>query len=374
MEDKSASLCFDPMRGKDTQQSAMFSYVSPERRVPADHPLRPIRKMVDVALNGLSRSFGRMYPDWGRPSIAPEKLLRALLLQLLYSIRSERLLMEQLEYNLLFRWFVGLNMDEPVWVATVFSKNRDRLLSGEIAAKFFAQVLGQARANDLLSDEHFSVDGTLIEAWASQKSFQRKDQDHTPPDDAGNPTVNFHGEKRSNDTHQSTTDPEARLARKSSGHESKLAYCANVLIENRNGLVVDTELVMASGTAERDAAVEMSERIEGDKRVTVGADKGYDTRGFVRDMRERNVTPHVSENTNRPGGSAIDGRTTRHAGYRVSQRKRKRIEEVFGWLKTVGMLRKTRHRGIFKVGWVFSFAAAAYNLVRMRNLAVVPSA
>jgi len=268
-----------------------------------------------------------------------------------------------------------LNVDEPVWVPTVFSKNRDRLLEGDIAAKFFAQVLDQARTGDLLSDEHFSVDGTLIEAWASQKSFQRKDGDPAPPpDDPGNPTVNFHGEKRSNDTHQSTTDPEARLARKSSGHESKLAYCGNVLIENRNGLVVDTALVMASGTAERDAAVDMAERIESEKQVTVGADKGYDTRGFVREMRERNVTPHVSQNTNRSGGSAIDGRTTRHAGYQVSQRKRKRIEEVFGWLKTVGMLRKTRHRGIFKVGWVFTFAAAAYNLVRMRNLAVVPSA
>jgi transposase len=222
------------MRGKDTQQSAMFSYISAERRVPANHPLRPIRAMVDMALKGLSRSFGQMYPDWGRPSIAPEELLRALLLQLLYSIRSERLLMEQQEYNLLFRWFVGLNVDEPVWVATVFSKNRDRLLEGEIAAKFFAQVLDQARANDLLSDEHFSVDGTLIEAWASQKSFQRKeDKQAPPPEDPGNPTVNFHGEKRSNDRHQSTTDPEARLARKGSGHESKLAYCANVLIENR---------------------------------------------------------------------------------------------------------------------------------------------
>jgi transposase len=363
------------MRGKDTQQSAMFSYISPERRVPSDHPLRPIRVMVDAALKGLSRSFGQMYPDWGRPSIAPEKLLRALLLQLLYSIRSERMLMEQLEYNLLFRWFVGLNVDEPVWVATVFSKNRDRLLGGDVAEKFFAQVLDQARARDLLSDEHFSVDGTLIEAWASQKSFRRKDDPPTPPaEDAGNPTVNFHGEMRRNDTHQSTTDPEARLARKGAGHESKLAYCGNVLIENRNGLVVDTELVMASGTAERDAAIEMAERIEGDQRVTVGGDKGYDTRGLVREMRARRVTPHVSENTNRSGGSAIDGRTTRHPGYQVSQRKRKRIEEVFGWLKTVGMLRKTRHRGVFKVGWVFTFAAAAYNLVRMRNLAVVRSA
>jgi transposase len=347
----------------------MFSYLSPDQRVPADHPLRPIRDMVDLALKGLSRSFSRLYPDWGRPSIAPEKLLRALLLQVLYWIRSERMLMEQLEYNLLFRWFVGLNMDEAVWVATVFSKNRDRLLRGEIAEKFFAQVLDLARAGGLLSDEHFSVDGTLIEAWASQKSFQRKDENPpAPPDDPGNPMVNFHGEKRSNDTHQSTTDPQARLARKSSGHESKLAYCANVLIENRNGLVVDTELLMASGTAERAAAVEMAERLEGAKRVTVGADKGYDTRQWVREMRERNVTPHVSENANRPGGSAIDGRTTRHAGYQVSQRKRKRIEEVFGWLKTVGMLRKTRHRGVFKVAWVFSFAAAAYNLVRIRNL------
>src|ERR1700690_1655618 len=324
------------MRGKDTQQGAMFSYVSPEDRVPASHPLRPVRMMVDGALKELSMVFDEIYPEDGRRSIPPEKLLRALLLQLLYSIRSERLLMEQLEYNLLFRWFVGLNVDEPVWVPTVFSKNRDRLLEGDIAAKFFAQVLDQARANDLLSDEHFSVDGTLIEAWASQKSFQRKDGNKAPPpDDPGNPTVNFHGEKRSNDTHQSTTDPEARLARKSSGHESKLSYCGNVLIENRNGLVVDTALVMASGTAERDAAVEMAERIDGEQKVTVGADKGYDTRGFVRAMRERSVTPHVSQNTNRSGGSAIDGRTTRHAGYPVSQRKRKRIEEVFGWLKAV---------------------------------------
>jgi transposase len=364
------------MRGKDTQQSAMFSYVSPEERVPADHPLRPIRKVVDAALKGLSRSFGRMYADWGRPSIAPEKLLRALLLQVLYSIRSERMLMEQLEYNLLFRWFVGLNMDESVWVPTVFSKNRDRLWRSDIAKKFFAQVLEQARHQELLSDEHFSVDGTLIEAWASQKSFQKKDQDQTPPpEDPGNPTVNFHGENRSNDTHESTTDPEARLARKSSGHESKLAYCGNVLIENRNGMVVDTEVVLCSGTAEREAALQMAERIEGDHRVTLGADKGYDTRGFVGEMRDLNVTPHVSQNTNRPGGSALDGRTTRHAGYQVSQRKRKRIEEVFGWLKTVGMLRKTRHGGIFKVGWVFTFAAAAYNLVRMKNLlSAIPSA
>jgi len=353
----------------------MFSYVSAEQRVPPDHPLRPIRTMVDTALRGLSHSFGRIYVDWGRPSIAPEKLLRALLPQVLYTIRSERMLIEQLQYNLLFRWFVGLNMDEPVWVPTVFSKNRDRLLNGDMAEKFFAQVLKQARASDLLSDEHFSVDGTLIEAWASQKSFQRKDQGPTPPpEDPGNPSIDFHGEERRNDTHASITDPEARLARKSGGHESKLAYSGNVLIENRNGLVVDTELVICNGSAERDAALKMAGRVAGDGRVTVGADKGYDTRGFVQEMRFRNVTPHVAQNINRPGGSAIDGRTIRHAGYQVSQRTRKRIEEVFGWLKTVGMLRKTRHCGVFKVGWVFTFAAAAYNLVRMRNLAVVPSA
>jgi transposase len=347
----------------------MYSYLSPEQRVPADHPLRAIRAMTDLALKGLSRKFAAMYAATGRPSIAPEKLLRALLLQVLYTVRSERLLMEQLEYNLLFRWFVGLNMDEAVWVPTVFSKNRDRLLDGDIAEKFFAGVLKQAREADLLSDEHFSVDGTLIEAWASQKSFQKQDSgEKPPPEDPGNPTVDFHGEKRSNATHESTTDPDARLARKSGGHEAKLAYCGNVLIENRNGLVVDTELLQSNGTAERDAAMLMAERIDGVERVTLAADKGYDTKEFVKEMRNMKVTPHVAQNDRRRGGSAIDSRTTRHAGYKVSQQKRKRIEEVFGWLKTVGALRKTRHRGLFKVGWVFTFAAAAYNLVRMRNL------
>jgi transposase len=328
--------------------------------------------MTDEVLQGLSARFDELYSAVGRPSIAPEKLLRALLLQILYTVRSERLLMEQLQYNLLFRWFVGLNMDEPVWVATVFSKNRDRLLEGEIASLFLAGVLAQARSADLLSDEHFSVDGTLIEAWASQKSFQRKGANHPSPDDPGNPTVNFHGETRSNETHASTTDPDARLARKSGGHEAKLAYCGNVLIENRNGLVVEAELLQANGTAERDAALLMAERIEGNQRVTVAADKGYDTQEWVREMRELNVTPHVAQNDKRRGGSAIDGRTTRHAGYKISQVKRKRIEEVFGWLKTVGMLRKTRHRGVHKVGWVFTFTAAAYNLVRMRNLVYTP--
>jgi transposase len=351
----------------------MFSYLSPEERVPETHPLRAIRRMTDEALGGLSAKFDELYSAIGRPSIAPEKLLRALLLQILYTVRSERLLMEQLQYNLLFRWFVGLNMDEAVWVATVFSKNRDRLLEGEIASLFFAGVLAQARGADLLSDEHFSVDGTLIEAWAGQKSFQRKDCSEKPsPDDPGNPTVDFHGEKRSNDTHASTTDADARLARKSGGHEAKLAYCGNVLIENRNGLVVEAELLQANGTAERDAALLMTARIEGSQRVTVAADKGYDTNNFVREMRGMNVTPHVAQNEKRPGGSAIDKRTTRHPGYKVSQIKRKRIEEVFGWLKTVGMLRKTRHRGVHKVGWVFTFAAAAYNLVRMRKLVYTP--
>jgi transposase len=347
----------------------MFSYLSPEDRVPQNHPLRPIRLMVDAALKALSPVFDQMYAAFGRPSIAPEKLLRALLLQMLYSVRSERMLMEQLEYNLLFRWFVGLNMDEAVWVPTVYSKNRERLLEGDVAQKFFAQILEQARGNDLLSSEHFSVDGTLIEAWASQKSFQRKDKsDQPPPDDPGNPTVDFHGEKRSNQTHESTTDPDARLARKSGGHEAKLAYCGNVMIENRNGLVVDTALVQCSGTAERDAAMDMVERVEGTNRITVAADKAYDTRDFVSQLREMNATPHVARNEKRTGGSAIDQRTTRHAGYQISQQRRKRIEEVFGWLKTVAMLRKTRHRGLLRVGWVFTFAAAAYNLVRMRNL------
>jgi transposase len=356
------------MRGPDTQQSSMFSYLSPEERVPAKHPLRPIRLMVDDALQALSPVFSGLYSAYGRPSIPPEKLLRALLLQVLYTVRSERMLMEQLEYNLLFRWFVGLNMDEAVWVPTVFTKNRDRLLEGDVAEKFFQLVLTEARGAGLLSDEHFSVDGTLIEAWASQKSFQRKDQPAPPPDDPGNPTVNFHGEKRSNDTHESTTDPDARLARKSGGHEAKLAYCGNVMIENRNGLVVDTELLQCNGTAERDAAMLMAERMDGMERITLAADKGYDTKDFVSEMRGMNVTPHVSQNTKRPGGSAIDGRTTRHEGYQVSQRKRKRIEEVFGWTKTVGTLRKTRHRGLETVRWVFTFTAAAYNLVRMRNL------
>ena len=317
----------------------------------------------------MSRTFAAIYAKQGRPSLAPEKLLRALLLMVLYSIRSERRLMEELDYNLLYRWFVGLNQDEPVWDATTFSKNRERFIDGEIAERFFRQVLAQAHAEKLVSEEHFSVDGTLIEAWASQKSFRRKDEDTPPPeDDSGNPTVNFHGEKRSNQTHQSTTDPECRLARKGDGKESKLAFCGNILIENRNGLVVDTELLAANGTAERDAALLMAERIDGDKRVTLAGDKGYDTKDFVAELRQMNVTPHVAQNVSARRSSAIDGRTTRHEGYRISQRRRKVVEEFFGWLKTVAGQRKTKYRGLWKVGWIFTFAAAAYNLVRMRNL------
>ena len=357
------------MRGPDTQQSTVFSYISSEERVPVGHPLRRVRTMVDLVLAAMTSRFDELYSAIGRPSIAPEKLLRGLLLQIFYSIRSELMLMEQLDYNLLFRWFVGLNVDEKVWDATVYSKNRERLLEGEVAEEFFRLVLAQAREAGLVSDEHFTVDGTLIEAWASPKSFKRKDGGSAgPTDDRGNPTVNFHGEKRSNATHESTTDADARLARKSNSHEAKLSYSGNVLIENRNGLVVDAELLQANGTAERDAALLMAEAIPGTRRVTLGADKGYDTREFVKELRGMNITPHIAQNLKRPGGSAMDGRTVRHAGYAVSQMKRKRVEEVFGWLKTVALLRKTRQRGVFKVGWVFTFAAAAYNLVRMRNL------
>ena len=356
------------MRGTDKQQSQMFSYISPEERVPKNHPLRKIRAMVEQALKEMDGRFEEMYAPTGRPSIAPEKLIRALLLQMFYTVRSERLLMEMLDYNLLFRWFVGMNTDEAVWDASTFSKNRDRLLAGDVAQELFDRVLEQAAAANLMSDEHFTVDGTLIKAWASDKSFQRKGTTAAAPDDPGNPTVNFRGERRSNETHESTTDPEARLARKGDGKEAKLSYCGNLMTENRHGLIADALLVTASGTAERASAVAMVERIEGDGRVTVGADKGYDTRQFVQDLRDFNATPHVAQNINRPGGSAIDGRTTRHAGYEISQRKRKQIEECFGWLKTIAMLDQTRHRGEDRVGWVFVLGAAAYNLVRLTKL------
>src|ERR1700690_1141840 len=353
------------MRGDEGQQDVMFSYVKLERRVPADHPLRAIRAMADMALRELDSHFAGLYARGGRPSIAPERLNRAQLLQVLYTVRSERMLIEQLDYNLLFRWFVGLNMDEAVWDVTVFTKNRDRLLKADVARKFFDLVVDEARGLDLMSDEHFTVDGTLLEACAGLKSFKSQDAvEAAPPDDPGNPTVNFHGEKRSNETHQSTTDPEALLARKGGGKEAKLSYCGNVLMENRNGLVADVETMQADGTAERDAAVIMMASIPGDDQVTVGADKGYDTKGLVADARALNATPHVAQKKH----SAIDGRTTRHEGYRVSRQKRKRVEEIFGWMKTIGGMRKQRHRGLELVGWMFTFAAAAYNLVRIRNL------
>jgi len=359
------------MRGKDEQQLDVFSYISPEQRVPQDHPLRPLRVMTDEALGELQPRFNKLYAKTGRPSIAPERLLRALLLQALYSVRSERMLMEQLNYNLLFRWFVGLNMDDSVWDVTVFSKNRERLLAGDIAEAFFQAVLQQARERNVLSDEHFTVDGTLLEAWASVKSYQRKDaKNGVRPNDPGNATVDFHGEKRSNETHPSKTDPDAKMARKGKGKEAKLSYNGNLLVENRHGLIVNSEVFEANGTAERDAALVMLEQIPGTKQVTVGGDKAYDTADFVAECRNLKVTPHVAQNLERPGGSAIDARTTQHPGYAISQRKRKRIEECFGWLKTIALLRKVRHRGIFKVGWVFTFATAVYNLVRMRNLAI----
>ena len=366
------------MRGEDDQQTAMFSYISPEQRVPAHHPLRKLRPLVDTVLSRLSPCFSKMYARIGRPSIAPEKLLRALLLQFLYTLRSERLLMEELDYNLLFRWFVGLNADDPVWDATVYAKNRERLLKHEVAEAFFQQVAQLAGEHDLLSDEHFTVDGTLIEAWAGIKSFKKK-EDSTPPStppvappsgaagDPGNPEVNFHGEKFKNETHQSTTDPEARLYKKAQGKEAKLAYLGHVVTENRNGLVVNTEVTLATGRAERDAALAMMEEREGQKRVTLGGDKNFDVHDFVQKLRDQEVTPHVAQNT-KNRSSAIDARTTRHPGYAVSQRKRKRVEEVFGWLKTVALMRKVRHRGRQLVRWMFTLAAAAYNLVRIRNL------
>jgi transposase len=346
----------------------MFSYLSPEQRVPSDHPLRAVRQITDTVLKQLSGVFTGMYAKLGRRSIPPEKLLRALLLQVLYTVRSERMLMEQLEYNLLFRWFVGLNMDEPVWDVTVFTKNRARLLEADVAKQFFQLVVDQARSLDLMSDEHFTVDGTLLEACASLKSFKKMGgEQEPPPDDRGNPTVDFHGEKRSNRTHASTTDADALLAKKGAGKEAKLSYSGHVLMENRNGLVSEVEVLQAHGTAERDAALVMMETIPGDQPVTVGADKGYDTKDFVAEARNLYVTPHVAQN-NKGRKSAIDGRTTRHAGYAISQQRRKRVEEIFGWMKTVGGMRKLRHRGLSLVGWMFTLAAAAYNIVRIRNL------
>jgi len=360
------------MRGTDGRSDQLFSYVSCEARVPADHPLRPIRSIVDEALEVLSPAFEALYAQTGRPSIAPEKLLRSLLLQAFYSVRSERQLMEQLDYNLLFRWFVGLPMDAAVWDVTVFTKNRERLIEGDIAAKFMAAVLRQPRVAALLSDDHFSVDGTLIEAWASMKSFRPKDGSGKPPGPGRNGEREFHGETRSNDTHASTTDPEARLIRKGPGQAAKLAYMGHVLMENRNGLAVDVRLTHATGTAEREAALAMIGDRPGSRRKTLAADKAYDAAGFVAALRRRSVSPHLAQNTS-GRRSAIDGRTTRHAGYAVSQRLRKRIEEIFGWSKASAGLRKTRHRGLARVGWMFTLTVGAYNLVRLPKLLASPA-
>jgi transposase len=357
------------MRGGDERQDGMFSYISRETRVPKNHPLRPIRGMVDQALKALSRDFARLYAQEGRPSIAPERLLRALVLQVLYSIRSERLLVEELDYNLLYRWSVVLSADEPVWERSTFSKNRDRLMDGDIGRKFFDRVLSQAKAAGLTSDEHFSVDGTLIDAWASQKSFRRKDgSDDDNSDGIGrNAGRNFHGEQRTNDSHESTTDPEARMYRKSGAHPAKLCYAGHVLMENRNGLVVDALVTQATGFAEREAALEMLTWLPGE-RVTLGADKAYDVGQFVEQLRELGVTPHVAQNLSRRGGSAIDRRTTRHPVYELSQSIRKRIEEVFGWGKTIGPMRKTKLRGVARIGFEMMLTVTGFNLIRMRNL------
>lgn len=372
------------MRGADEQQPILFSYRSIEDRIPEDHPLRAMRGLVDPILTALSPRFAALYSATGRPSIPPEQLLRSLLLQVCYTIRSERQLMEQLDYNLLYRWFVGLTPDDKVWDPTVFTKNRDRLLEGNIAEAFFNQVLVLASEHGLMSQEHFTVDGTLLEAWASHKSFRPIAESAVshPSDDpsnsststsTSNPNVNFRGEKRSNATHRSVTDPDARLAKKSRNTGAVLAYQASVLMENRNGLIVQTDVRAPGYHAERDAALEMLTYLEplasSNCRRTLGADKGYDEDGFIADVRRLNITPHVAPNVHvSRKKSSVDGRTTRHAGYTVSQRKRKLVEEGFGWQKTVGVLRKLHHRGREKVSWIFAFTSAAYNLVRLRTL------
>lgn len=357
------------MRGVDSKQSAMFSYISPEERIPKNHPLRPIRAIVSEALTQLDEELEGMYSNVGRPSIAPERLIRALLLQVLYSVRSERLLVEQLEYNLLFRWFVGMSVDEPVWDHSTFSKNRDRFLGADIARQLFANIVEQASVTGLLSDEHFSVDGTMIQAWASAKSFRPKDGSDDPPSGGGrNVARDFRGESRTNDTHASTTDPEAKLYKKSAGTPSKLAYLGHAVSENRNGLVVDVRVTEANGTAEGEAALEMIEAESIPAAATLGADKAYDVRGFVEDVRAAKVTPHVAQNIERPGGSSINGRTTRHLGYSLSIKARKLIEEVFGWGKDIGLLRRPKLRGRPKIEFITLLTFTGYNLVRMRNL------
>jgi transposase len=356
------------MRGEDAKQATMFSLISPERRVPQAHPLRVIKALTETVLRSMSKQFDGMYSTTGRPSIPPERLLKAQLLIALYSIRSARLFCEQLDYNLLFRWFLDMNVDDPAFDHSSFSKNSERLLKHAVAGTFFTAVVEEARVRALLSSEHFTVDGTLIEAWASLKSFRPKGETpemREPPDDPGNPTVNFHGEQRRNDTHASTTDPEARLARKGNAHEAKLCFSGHALMENRNGLLVDFRIAEATGTAERELALAMLEAHAQGPHATVAADKGYDQRAFVAPCRELGVTPHVAAKAKY---SAIDGRTTRHAGYQVSQRVRKRVEEIFGWTKTVGGFRRTRFHGIARTQQAAYFVGAAYNLLRIANL------
>jgi transposase len=356
------------MRGEDKQNHTLFSYVRPDSRIPRNHPLRLIRRITDTALTAMSKQFDAAYSSEGRPSIPPERLLRALLIQALYSVRSERLLMEQMDYNLLFRWFVGLSVDEPVWDASTFSKNRDRLLAGDFAAAFLTAVLQTEPVKRLLSSEHFSVDGTQIQAWASIKSFRRKDGQDEPASPGRNGERDFHKDKRSNETHASTTDPDARLYKKGRGKEAKLSFIGHLLMENRNGLIVDTRLTPATGTAEPAAALAMLGDLPGAHRVTVGADKAYDTANFVAAARERRVTPHVTRNINEHRGSNLDARTTRHPGYRISLVIRKRIEEANGWIKTVGGMQRAPFRGVQRMGWMFQLKAAAYNLVRLPGL------
>jgi len=370
------------MRGTKRQQDAMFSYVSLEDRVPVNHPLRRIKTLVDPLLQSMSKDFDKLYPETGRHSIPPEYLLKATLLQMLYSIRSERLLVEEINYNLLFRWFIGLSMDDEVWEHSSFTKNRDRLLAGDIAAKMLQQVLLLAREQRLLSDEHFTIDGTLVEAWASQKSFQPKTQSRTGSsshsDDPGNPTIYFRGQKRKNDTHQSTTDPEAKMYRKRSGKEAKLSFMGHVLVDNLHSLVAESAFTQATGTAEREAGVSMLKKLKRtlsrdkgrskDHRITAGADKAYDTHDFVAALRKLAVTPHVAQNDANNRTSAIDGRTTRHKGYQISQQKREQVEEGFGWLKVIALLRNIRLKGTALGNFLFTFGCSVYNLLRISNI------
>jgi transposase len=358
------------MRGDDIKTEAMFYYLSPESTIPQDHPIRPLRKIVDQALAELSPEFDKMYSRIGRPSVPPEKLLKGLLLQTLFTIRSVHQLMDQIRHNILFKWFLGLAMDDKVWDHATFSQNQDRLIDTDIALKFLERIQAQAEKAGLISKERFSVDGTLIEAWASIKSFRPKAEKTPPAKDTRNDDVDFRGTKLKNDTHESKTDPDCRIFKKSTGSAAKLCYMGHLLMENRNGLIVVPSVTHATGTAEREAAEAMVEQVAGDRRVTVGGDKNFDTHDFVLALRRMNATPHVAANTERNGGSAIDGGTTRHSGYDVSQKIRKRIEEAFGWMKTIGNLRKIKYRGILKVSWHFIFTAAAYNLIRMRNLGV----